>query len=144
MVKRRSASFASSTGVAARVAPCSTSGAARSAVRFQTTSSCPAASRLVAIRLPIIPSPIKPIFISRPLLSRCSADIHDSLPSSINRRRPPRRPDRAGASSAKKKTTRLQVVFNPQCPGDRLMFQRLVLGIFGQLHQVTLLEQDIA
>jgi len=65
MVMITSASRTASAGLAATLAPAAWSGSARDAVRFQTISGYRAASRRLAIGLPIIPRPIKAIFSMR-------------------------------------------------------------------------------
>jgi hypothetical protein len=64
MVMTRSTCSAISFGVAARFAPSSTSSAAADSLWLLTTSSCPAASRFLAMGLPMIPRPMNPIFMS--------------------------------------------------------------------------------
>src|SRR5436309_2458380 len=53
---------AAPAGVDAATAPCSTSGAVRPGVRFQTVTACPAWSRRAAIGVPIWPRPRNAIF----------------------------------------------------------------------------------
>src|SRR6185437_4879377 len=65
MVMTTSASRTASAGLAATLAPSAWNGSARDAVRFQTVSGYPAASRRLAIGLPMIPRPIKAIFSMR-------------------------------------------------------------------------------
>jgi hypothetical protein len=52
-----SAPATAAAGVAACCAPCATSGAQRSGVRFQTVTLCPALSRLAAMPRPMMPRP---------------------------------------------------------------------------------------
>ena len=61
MVMTTGTSVAASPGVSQSIAPCSTSRAALDGVRLYTFSPYPAASRLVAIGIPIAPSPTNPI-----------------------------------------------------------------------------------
>src|SRR5690606_5074818 len=60
IVKTTSRPTAHSRGVAARAAPAAASGSSRSRVRLWTVTSCPAASRRLAMGAPIVPRPTKP------------------------------------------------------------------------------------
>jgi hypothetical protein len=55
-----SAAPARAAGVAAARAPLATNGASLSRLRFHTMTSCPAATRRVAMRLPMSPMPMYP------------------------------------------------------------------------------------
>src|SRR5439155_12554998 len=63
IVTTMSASVAASAGVAARFAPADARDSSFARVRLCTVTSKPARSRFRAIGAPIVPSPMKPIFI---------------------------------------------------------------------------------
>jgi hypothetical protein len=64
---------ATSATVAQRVAPSATAKSALAARRLQTRSSCPAFNKCSVMGWPMVPKPMKPIFILRPACSSSPA-----------------------------------------------------------------------
>src|SRR5579885_2127417 len=83
MVKTSSHRSAASRGLCAQRAPASSSGAALSRVRFQTLTSCPAASRRRTIDLPITPRPTNPRSAMCDSLSNVALDAVEVQPHLI-------------------------------------------------------------
>src|SRR5712671_6916956 len=84
MLKVTSAERATSRGVLPQMSPRSIKGAALAGVRFVPYTSWPVARKRPAIRLPIAPSPTKPILVMHPPVRCCPLRQHVTCHRRVN------------------------------------------------------------